>query len=109
MSGKLTITQVRSTVGQSKAHEGTLRALGLGKIGRSAEHTESPSLAGMLRHVKHLVKVEATSISGVRSTEPLSRRRLDGAGQGAKVSASPALQRDTSAGAGSAGAGAGEQ
>ena len=52
------ITQVRSTVGQSKAHEGTLRALGLGKIGRSAEHKESPSLDGMLRHVAHLVKIE---------------------------------------------------
>ena len=36
------ITQVRSTIGQSKAHEGTMRALGLGKIGRSAEHKESP-------------------------------------------------------------------
>jgi large subunit ribosomal protein L30 len=52
------ITQVRSTIGQSKAHEGTIRALGLGKIGRSAEHTQSPELAGQLRHVAHLVKVE---------------------------------------------------
>ena len=34
------ITQVRSTIGQSKGHEGTIRALGLGKIGRTAEHTE---------------------------------------------------------------------
>ena len=55
---KVRVTQVRSTVGQSKRHEGTLRALGLGKIGRSAEHTEGPTLAGMLRHVAHLVKVE---------------------------------------------------
>jgi large subunit ribosomal protein L30 len=55
---KVKVTQVRSTVGQSKRHEGTLRALGLGKIGRSAEHTESPTLAGMLRHVAHLVNVE---------------------------------------------------
>ena len=70
---KVTITQVRGTVGQSKAHEGTLRALGLGKIGRTVEHTESPSLAGMLRHVKHLVKVD----SGVGSTEP---RKNAGAG-----------------------------
>jgi len=54
----LRVTQVRSTVGQSKRHEGTLRALGLGKIGRSAEHADSPALAGMLRHVAHLVKVE---------------------------------------------------
>jgi large subunit ribosomal protein L30 len=52
------ITQVRSAIGQSKAHHGTIRALGLGKIGRTAEHTESPELAGQLRHVAHLVKVE---------------------------------------------------
>jgi large subunit ribosomal protein L30 len=52
------VTQVRSTVGQSYRHEGTLRALGLGKIGRSAEHEDSPQLRGMLRHVNHLVRVE---------------------------------------------------
>jgi large subunit ribosomal protein L30 len=55
---KLRITQVRSQIGQSQRHRGTLRALGLGKIGRSAEHEESPQLAGMLRKVRHLVKVE---------------------------------------------------
>ena len=73
---KLTVTQVRGTVGQSKAHEGTLRALGLGKIGRTVEHTDSPSLAGMLRHVKHLVRVEGGD-RGVGSTEP---RKSAGAG-----------------------------
>ncbi|MEI7761152.1 MAG: 50S ribosomal protein L30 [Thermoleophilia bacterium] len=52
------VTQVRSTIGQSKAHHGTIRALGLGKIGRTAEHTECPELAGQLRHVAHLVRVE---------------------------------------------------
>ena len=52
------ITQVRSTIGQSKAHHGTIRALGLGKIGRSAEHEVGPELTGQLRHVAHLVKVE---------------------------------------------------
>jgi large subunit ribosomal protein L30 len=52
------ITQVRSTVSQSYRHEGTLRALGLGKIGRSVEHKDSPELRGMLRHVRHLVRVE---------------------------------------------------
>ena len=55
---KLRITQTRSQIGQSARHRGTLRALGLGKIGRSAEHKESPQLAGMLRKVRHLVKVE---------------------------------------------------
>ena len=55
---KVKITQVKSQIGQSERHRGTLRALGLGKIGRSAEHDESPVLAGMLRKVAHLVKVE---------------------------------------------------
>ena len=52
------ITQVKSQIGQSERHRGTLRALGLGKIGRSVEHEESPVLAGMLRRVRHLVKVD---------------------------------------------------
>jgi large subunit ribosomal protein L30 len=55
---KIRVTQTRSQIGQSERHRGTLRALGLGKIGRSAVHTESPQLAGMLRKVRHLVKVE---------------------------------------------------
>ena len=55
---KIRVTQTRSKIGQSQRHRGTLRALGLGKIGRSAEHQESPQLAGMLRKVRHLVKVE---------------------------------------------------
>ena len=55
---KLKLTQVRSQIGQSERHRGTLRALGLGKIGRSAEHAENPQLAGMLRKVRHLVQIE---------------------------------------------------
>ena len=54
---KIKIRQVRSSIGQSQRHRGTLRALGLGKIGRTAEHAESPELAGMLRKVRHLVEV----------------------------------------------------
>ena len=55
---KVKITQTRSQIGQSGRHRGTLRALGLGKIGRTVEHEEGPVLAGMLRKVRHLVKVE---------------------------------------------------
>jgi large subunit ribosomal protein L30 len=55
---KLRVTQVKSQIGQSERHRRTLRALGLGRIGRSAEHESSPTLAGMLRKVAHLVKVE---------------------------------------------------
>jgi len=55
---KVKVTQVRSQIGQTQRHRGTLRALGLGKIGRTAEHEDGPVLAGMLRKVRHLVKVE---------------------------------------------------
>jgi large subunit ribosomal protein L30 len=55
---KLRLIQVRSAIGQSQRHRGTLRALGLGKIGRTAEHDDNPVIAGMLRKVAHLVKVE---------------------------------------------------
>ena len=54
----LKITQVRSKIGQSEKHRGTLRALGLGKIGSSVERPESQALAGMLRKVRHLVRIE---------------------------------------------------
>ena len=51
------VTQVRSAIGQSRRHEGTLRALGLGRIGRTADHKQSAVLDGQLRHVAHLVTV----------------------------------------------------
>ena len=52
------ITQIRSEVGQSGKHRGTLRALGLGRIGKSNELKSTPESAGMLRKVAHLVRVE---------------------------------------------------
>jgi large subunit ribosomal protein L30 len=55
---RLRITQTRSVIGQTAKHRGTLRALGLGRIGRSVEREESPQVAGMLRKVRHLVRVE---------------------------------------------------
>jgi large subunit ribosomal protein L30 len=58
---KVKLTQVRSAIGQSERHRGTLRALGLGRIGKSNEIDDGPVLAGMLRKVRHLVKVEETS------------------------------------------------
>lgn len=52
------ITQVRSAIGQTGRHRGTLRALKLGRIGKTAEHEDSAALQGMLRQVRHLVRIE---------------------------------------------------
>jgi large subunit ribosomal protein L30 len=58
------VTQIRSSIGQTRAHEGTLRALGLGRIGKSAQHTAGPVLDGQLRHVAHLVTVTPVDGAG---------------------------------------------
>ena len=55
---KVRITQVKSLIGETQKHRGTLRALGLRKIGQTVEHDENPVLAGMLRKVRHLVRIE---------------------------------------------------
>ncbi|MEY8562051.1 50S ribosomal protein L30 [Eggerthellaceae bacterium 3-80] len=54
----LRVTQVKSSIGYNKDQGATLRALGLGKIGRSVEQVDNDSVRGMLFKVKHLVKVE---------------------------------------------------
>ena len=54
----LKITQVRSQIGSSERHRGTLRALGLGRIGKTAVHEDSPALQGAIRQVANLVQVE---------------------------------------------------
>ena len=55
---RLAVTQVRSTIGTQQRHRGTLRALGLRRIGQTVEHDDSPQLQGMLRRVAWLVRVE---------------------------------------------------
>jgi large subunit ribosomal protein L30 len=51
------ISQVRSTNGTNPAQKATLRALKLGRIGKSTELEDSPQLQGQLRVVSHLVEV----------------------------------------------------
>ena len=55
---KLKITQTRSQIGQTERHRGTLRALGLGRIGKSNTLPDRPEIRGMLARVPHLISVE---------------------------------------------------
>jgi large subunit ribosomal protein L30 len=55
---KLKVTQVRSTIGVKPKQRGTMRALGLRRIGRSVEHEDTAVIRGMLARVPHLVEVE---------------------------------------------------
>lgn len=54
---KVIVTQTRSGIRAHKSQRATLQCLGLGRIGRSAEHRLDPSMIGMLRKVSHLVQV----------------------------------------------------
>jgi large subunit ribosomal protein L30 len=54
----LKVTQVRSAIGTKPKHRGTLRALGLGRIGRTRVLPDRPEIRGMLAKVPHLVTVE---------------------------------------------------
>jgi large subunit ribosomal protein L30 len=53
----LTVRQVRSQARRPKAQEATLRGLGLGRIGREKVLEDTPAVRGMIRAVKHLVRV----------------------------------------------------
>jgi large subunit ribosomal protein L30 len=55
---ELKVTQVRSMIGIKPKQRGTLRALGLGRIGRSNTLPDRPEIRGMLAKVPHLVEVE---------------------------------------------------
>lgn len=54
----LRITLVKSSIGYSERHKGTIRALGLRRMNQSVMHEDTPVLRGMLRKVNHLVLVE---------------------------------------------------
>jgi large subunit ribosomal protein L30 len=55
---KLTITQVKSSAGASRKQNETLKTLGLGKIGRTVERDDHPTVRGLVHAVNHLVKVD---------------------------------------------------
>ncbi len=55
---KVRITQIRSTIGRPERQKRTVKALGLGKINRSVEKDNNDTIAGMIRKISHLVKVE---------------------------------------------------
>ncbi len=54
---QLEITQVRSAIGRKPKHRGTLRALGLKRIGHTVVHEDTPVVRGMVNQVAYLVEV----------------------------------------------------
>ncbi len=57
----LTVTQTRSAIGSKPKQRGTLRALGLGRIGKTNTLPDRPEIRGMIAKVPHLINVEEVS------------------------------------------------
>ncbi len=55
---EIRVTQIRSAIGSKPKQRGTLRALGLGRIGKSNTLPDRREIRGMIARVPHLVEVE---------------------------------------------------
>jgi large subunit ribosomal protein L30 len=54
----ITVTLVKSIIGQKPKNRATVRSLGLRRMQQTVEHQDTPDVRGMLHKVAHLVKVE---------------------------------------------------
>jgi large subunit ribosomal protein L30 len=61
---ELHVVQVRSAIGAKPKQRGTLRALGLGRIGKKNVLPDRPEIRGMLARVPHLVEVSEQAGTG---------------------------------------------
>ena len=66
MAASLRITQVRSANGSSTKQRDSLRTLGLGRIGKTTERPDDPTVRGLIRSVQHLVVVGGGAEGGDR-------------------------------------------
>ena len=54
----ITVTQIRSKIGAKPKAVGTMRALGLGRIGNTNTLPDRPEIRGMIARVPHLIEVK---------------------------------------------------
>ena len=54
---KIIVKQVKSTIGRPESQRKVVAALGLGRIGKTKELEDTPSVRGMVAKVSHLVEV----------------------------------------------------
>lgn len=55
---KLRVKYIKSVIGSSEHQKGTLRALGLKRLGDKVEVEDNSAVRGMIRAISHLVQVE---------------------------------------------------
>jgi large subunit ribosomal protein L30 len=73
MSSRLKVTLKKGLVGRPTDQRGTVRALGLKRIGQSVEKEDRAEIRGMIFKVKHLLEVEEIGQAGKKKSKPLGR------------------------------------
>lgn len=58
ISNKLRITQVKSSIGRHKSHQSCLIGLGIRRLNHTVEVSETPEIAGMIRKISYMLRVE---------------------------------------------------
>ena len=66
MAAKLRVTLKKSTVGTNPSARGTVRALGLRRIGQTVELPDDPAVRGQIRAVRYLVECEEVAATSAR-------------------------------------------
>ena len=57
----ITVKQIKSSTHAKPKSRGTLRALGLGRIGKSNVLPDRPEIRGMIARVPHLIEVTSST------------------------------------------------
>lgn len=65
----ITVTQIKSSIGTKPKHRGTLRALGLGKIGSTNTLPDRAEIRGMIARVPHLIEVTESASDAAAEKE----------------------------------------
>lgn len=66
-AARIRVRLVKSGIGFNETQKRTLKALGLGKVGKSRCHPDNREIRGMVARVCHLVHVEPAEGSGDES------------------------------------------
>ncbi|MBI4722669.1 MAG: 50S ribosomal protein L30 [Candidatus Stahlbacteria bacterium] len=62
MKKQVKITQTKSAIGSNWRKKRTVEALGLSKLHHSVIHNDTPTIRGMIKAVRELVKVEEVEL-----------------------------------------------
>jgi large subunit ribosomal protein L30 len=83
MPGSFRVTLRKSPISYTAKARGTVRALGLHRIGQTVEVVDNPQTRGMARAVSFLVDVEDARDGSIRPTgrQPLSAREPSSRGE----------------------------